>query len=90
MAEITMAYLWEAIIDKVKACKDDRPFLFRLGKFWTDGSEFLFEDEDDAEYFADFLSILGFDSHTGYYDPDEDAHDNAIDEHTGWYYVDAD
>lgn len=85
-----LAYLWEAIIDRVKACEEDRPFSARLGKYWTDGSEFLFENEGDAEYFADFLEILGFDTYTGYYDPEEDARNGETNDHTGWYYVDAD
>ena len=83
-------FLWEFLINQVKAAMEDKPFSNRLGKYWTDGNEFLFEDEDDAEYFADFLEILGFDSHTGYYDPEEDARNRETDDHTGWYYVDVD
>lgn len=83
-------FVWRYIVEHVQKAMEDRPFSFRLGRYWTDGSEILFKDEDDAEYFADFLEILGFDAHTGYYDPEEDARNGETNDHTGWYYVDID
>lgn len=88
--KLTKAELWDFLIERFKAAMEDRPFSFVLGRYWTDGNEFLFEDESDAEYFADFLEILGFDSNTGYYVPEEDERNGEVDEHTGWYYVDVD
>lgn len=88
--KLTTAELWDFLIERFKTAMEDRPFSFVLGRYWTGGNEFLFEYEIDAEYFADFLEILGFDSNTGYYDPEEDARSGETDDHTGWYYVDVD
>lgn len=56
--------------------------------YWTDGDEILCKTEEAAEHLADFLEDIGFaDVHTGYYDPKEDARNNQVDDHTGYYYV---
>lgn len=60
--------------------------------YWSNGSEILCSHEIDSEIIADFLdSIVGEKvSHTGYYDPYEDAASGEIDDNTGFYYVDFD
>jgi len=57
---------------------------------WTDGTEILCAHEDVAEKIANILdAITGCqESHTGYYDPFEDARDGSVDDHTGFCYVD--
>lgn len=57
---------------------------------WEDGEEILVSDEITADVIADFLECLGFDTHTGYYDPEQDERDHATDDHTGWWYIDID
>ena len=60
---------------------------------WTDGDEILCEDEAVAECIADLVDALFGDhsfSHTGYYDPKKDERENAVDDHTGYWYVDFD
>ena len=59
---------------------------------WTDGVEILCRTEDICERIADALdSISGEpESHTGYYDPVDDARSGEVDDHTGWYYIDYD
>lgn len=59
---------------------------------WTDGTEILCRTEALADMIADGLDkIAGTpESHTGYYDPFEDARSGETDDHTGWYYIDFD
>lgn len=59
---------------------------------WYDGSEILCNSEELADMIADILDDISGEklSHTGYYDPEEDARDNCVDIHTGWFYVDWD
>lgn len=56
--------------------------------FWTDGEEILCKTEKQAEVIADLLEDMGFGLVcTGYYDPKEDEKNNAVDNHTGYWYV---
>lgn len=48
------------------------------------------ETEDQANNTADLLEDMGFDTHTGYYDPEEDRKENNVTDLTGSYYVDWD
>lgn len=59
---------------------------------WTDGTEILCRDEELAEMIANALDAISgeHESHTGYYDPFEDAQSGETDDHTGWWYVDFD
>lgn len=59
---------------------------------WTDGTEILCADEATAERIADMLDAIAGspESHTGYYDPFEDAQSGEVDDRTGWWYVDFD
>lgn len=84
--------VWHSFMDGIKWNKsaNDGKLGCSKHKIWTDGSELLVDDENIADIIADFIQSLGFDSHTGYYDPEEDRRDNCIDDHTGWYYVDID
>lgn len=80
--------LWNHIMDMLpNAPTDSNPFGLRI---WTDGSEILVSTEDGADAIAGFLDALGMDSHTGYYDPEQDERDHATDDHTGWWYIDID
>lgn len=59
---------------------------------WTDGTEILCTHEITAEWIAQILDVISGEpvSHTGYYDPFEDAQSGEVDNHTGFYYVDFD
>ena len=57
--------------------------------FWTDGTEILTKSEVHASLLAHVIDSFA-DGHYAYYDPQEDARENAIDEHTGYWYVDWD
>lgn len=83
-----VAIEWETIIALVKENDGKKsPFGHPI---WTDGSELLCCDETTADVVASFLTSLGFDAHTGYYDPEEDAKDGIYDDHTGAWYIDID
>lgn len=58
-------------------------------RIWASGDEILCETEQLAENIADlFDAMLGYpDMKTGYYDPEEDARNNEVDDHTGYYYA---
>ena len=63
--------------------------------FWTNGSDILCPSEFECEAVADFIDdILREEStmttHTGYYDPKEDARSGETDRCTGFYYIDFD
>lgn len=80
--------MWNHIMNILPHDPTDRnPFGVSI---WTDGSEILVNTEDGAYAIAGFLDVLGFDSHVGYYDPDEDARNNETDDHTGWWYIELD
>lgn len=60
---------------------------------WTDDDgEILCRTEALANMIANALDAISGEreSHTGYYDPVEDAMDECSDDHTGWWYVDFD
>ena len=60
---------------------------------WTDGSEILCKTEWLADTLADVIDHLAGETvtHTGYYDPEEDAKEqNGPFRTTGWYYIDFD
>lgn len=57
--------------------------------FWSDGAEFLTKSEELADRLADIMDAFA-DGHTGYYDPEEDERENAVDNHTGYWYADWD
>lgn len=84
--------LWNHIMNMLPKSPDEIDmFLNPFGVMvWTDGSEILVNTEDRADAIAGFLDALGFDSHTGYYDPEQDERDHATDDHTGWWYIDLD
>lgn len=77
--------LWQHMINAIRWHKGPTKIL--RDEIWTDGDELLVSSEDTAYAIADFFDILGFDSHVGYYDPDEDARNNETDDHTGWWYI---
>lgn len=57
---------------------------------WTDGDEILCKTEWLAEALADIIDKLAGDSvtHTGYYDPEEDAKEPyGPFKTTGWHYI---
>ena len=59
----------------------------------TNGDELLFKYEADCDRIADLLDKKVFcypESHTGYYDPEEDERCDCVDPNTGWYYIDWD
>ena len=83
---------WERICDIMNRLpnvwKDDLEWL--EVDVATNGDELLFKYRRDCEKIADLLdsNVFGWaESHTGYYDPDEDARDNCVDANTGWYYI---
>lgn len=61
---------------------------------WTSGGEILCSSEEIADTVADIVERLYASQgeevivNTGSYDQEEDAHNNTIDEFTGWWYVD--
>lgn len=78
---------------------DQIPNIYRHDIEWSDimvatnEEEFLFRYENDCEHIADLLDkyLFGcYETHTGYYDPDEDEKSGETDENTGWYYLDFD
>lgn len=77
--------LWQKITDAIGLAEDSTK-----REIWTDGSEFLVKDEESADCIADFLQAMGFDSHVGYYDPEDDERSNEVDDHTGYWYIDID
>ena len=59
----------------------------------TNGYELLFKYECDCERIADLLDEKVFccpETHTGYYNPEEDERSGETDANTGWYYIDWD
>lgn len=62
-------------------------------KIWSDGFMILCNSEDAADKIADWFEELIEENGkhccatTGYFDPEEDARNNEVDELTGWYYV---
>lgn len=73
--------LWQHIMDALR---------YTGVEIWADDSEILIDKEDAAEAIADFLTALGLDVHTGYYDPEEDERSGETDDHTGYWYIDLD
>lgn len=59
---------------------------------WTDGVEILCRTEALADMIANALDAIAGspESHTGYYDPYEDAKEGQTYNTTGWWYVDFD
>lgn len=76
--------LWNFIYEKLSGGYKSQ---FTGVEMWSDGSEILVNNENAAEYIADFLEALGYEAHTGYYDPKQDERDGCVDEHTGYYYI---
>ena len=57
--------------------------------FWTDGTEILTKSEVHASLIAHVIDSFA-EGRYHYYDPVEDARDNSIDDHTGYWCVDWD
>lgn len=76
--------LWQHIIQRIR----DRDVVMPNFEMWTDGDVLLVSTEEAANCIADFLTAIGFDCLTGYYDPVEDRISRLVDDHTGWYYID--
>lgn len=74
--------LYEAMIDALQACEDNKH------GFWTDGYMILSKSKEQIKAVANFFEDLGLSEViTGYYDPVEDEIDELVDEYTGCYYV---
>lgn len=59
--------------------------------FWFDGVEILCDCEITTDILADMIRVVyGIDAHTGFYDPADDAREDCVDSHTGYYYIDFD
>lgn len=56
--------------------------------FWSDGTMILSKDEAAINALADLLEQLNGDMITGYFDPKEDRKSGAVDECTGYYFLD--
>jgi hypothetical protein len=56
-------------------------------ELWTNGDEILGKDMERVEGVADLLESLGYDTNTGYYDPEEDSRNHETDRNTGYYYA---
>lgn len=78
---------WDFIIKQIESFDGK---LYSGLKIWTDGSEILVNTASAAEIIADFMAVLGYDSHIGYYDPKDDERDHCVDRYTGWWYIDYD
>lgn len=83
----------------IQSIIDDLPNVWKDDLDWTEveaatnGDELLFKYEADCERVADAIDdyVFGYgESHTGYYDPYEDAKSGETDANTGWYYIDFD
>lgn len=81
----------------IQKLMDKLPNIYKHDVEWlevevaTNGDEFLFKYEAWCEHIADLFDkyvFKGEESHTGYYDPEEDKRDDCVDELTGWYYLD--
>ena len=80
--------LWQHIMERLASGDFNHSMTLNFHA-WTDGEQILVDNEASAEYIADFLEILGFDTVvTGYYDPKDDEASGEVDDHTGWYYID--
>lgn len=79
-------------VDVVDVLLRDLPELGSESKYdiWQDGSEILCKYEVVANIIADLIESCSVDAHTGYYDPEEDARSNEVDDHTGYWYIDFD
>lgn len=52
------------------------------------GDELLCNSEELADFIADEIEMFfNVQCNTGYYDPEEDARNNEVDDRTGWWYV---
>lgn len=83
--------LWRHIMAAIEQ-NGSRQLLFGRTRveIWQDGSQILVSDEAACDFLADFLDMLGFEAHTGYYDPAEDKADDCEDQYTGYWYIDLD
>lgn len=74
--------LYEAMIDALQTCKDNKH------GFWTDGYMILSKSKEQIDTLANFFEDMGLETVlTGYYDPVEDEIDNCVDKYTDCYYV---
>lgn len=81
MSDLSKAYM--AMCDALpKRPSADEPF-------WSTGSIILARTVEKANELADFLDeTFGAVAVTGFYDPEEDERNNAVDMCTGYWYID--
>lgn len=71
--------IWDLILKMLP----DKP-----NTYWTNGDEILCDDEVNTEVISKALTaIIGDNLVTGWYDPEEDARNQDIDEFTGYNYI---
>lgn len=82
----------EDLYEKLISMLNGKPFIFRHGgtkeTLWSDGDMIFSSSEKVINIVADLLDCVGYESVTGYYDPEEDKKQGIVDRYTGFYYLD--
>ena len=75
---------YEALLEVLPTTPDCATFK----GYWRVGDTILCDTEERANALADLFDSCGYESTTGYYDPEEDKRSGEVDRMTGYWCVD--